>query len=740
MNSEPQPLSLRGCAPFPLSHYLKALGVIQIVAEQADPNAKACWASNQFVLYSCLNQKQIETFFLNEYSPSPIVAPWNGGSGFNPKDNQVAIREIRQGEANRFSAYRAAIEGCMEALARLGIVQKVDAEQKPQLLLECRNVLSDNVLHWLDSAVVLTGDGPKYPPLLGTGGNDGRLDFTNNFMQRLCDLIDPNTGAPTAKSESWLIASLFGDATDQLQRGVAIGQFDPASAGGANSTAGYDAESLVNPWDYVLMLEGALLFAAAAVKKLEDRGSGALGYPFCVRPAGVGYGSASLADEDAGRAEIWLPLWSQPASLPELRLLFSEGRATVNRRAARSGVDFARAVASLGVDRGIEAFERYGFHQRNGLSFFAVPLGRFKVSRQPQADLINELDANGWLDRFRRAATSKTAPARARLALRRLENSILELCQRSGWLAVQNVLMALGQAEEALAVSSRWREATFMAPVPLLLPEWLAEAHDGSTEFRLAASLASIYHSELGSLRRHMEPIELRRKGERGWATWSETPDDPAMVWGGGGLTRNLIAVLRRRVIEAERGGKDRGDAKLLFPGKASFAPGLGDIAKFIESAVDDERIEALLKGLILIDWDQARRIGVWNLVPPAGREPFPGAAYALLKLCHLPKDLDGVAIPLTTQITHRAAIGDIAGATMLAARRLRASGFPSAVQVVPQDRKLGIRTAAALMFPVWDSDVQRDNDVQKLKNAVIRPAESNEEPEKPELKMSEAT
>lgn len=31
---------LDGCAPTPLAHYLKALGILRLVAEQADPNAR----------------------------------------------------------------------------------------------------------------------------------------------------------------------------------------------------------------------------------------------------------------------------------------------------------------------------------------------------------------------------------------------------------------------------------------------------------------------------------------------------------------------------------------------------------------------------------------------------------------------------------------------------------------------------------------------------------------------------
>src|SRR5690606_22287281 len=144
-------------------------------------------------------------------------------------------------------------------------------------------------------AFVLTQDGVRYPPLLGTGGNDGRLDFTNNFMQRLTEIFDPETGEPQERADRLLGNSLFGEVVSGLSDN-AIGQFGPAAAGGANASSGFTAKALVNPWDFVLMLEGAMLFAAASVKRLGSSQSGQLVYPFSVRTTGTGYGSASGAD------------------------------------------------------------------------------------------------------------------------------------------------------------------------------------------------------------------------------------------------------------------------------------------------------------------------------------------------------------------------------------------------------------------------------------------------------------
>ncbi|MGC9036201.1 MAG: type I-G CRISPR-associated protein Cas8g1/Csx17, partial [Verrucomicrobiia bacterium] len=81
---------LNGCSPTPIAFYLKALGVLRLVSEQKDPTAKGCWQRDRFVLYTKLTEKELLDFFLYEYEPTPIVAPWNGGSGFYPKDKKSA--------------------------------------------------------------------------------------------------------------------------------------------------------------------------------------------------------------------------------------------------------------------------------------------------------------------------------------------------------------------------------------------------------------------------------------------------------------------------------------------------------------------------------------------------------------------------------------------------------------------------------------------------------------------------
>jgi CRISPR-associated protein Csx17 len=733
--SNSAPVILTGCTPIPLAHYLKALGVLRLVAESehGDAFATGRWTSDQLLLTSSFDRETLVSFFLKNYAPTAVLAPWNGGSGFFPKDNDAALVAIEKSNVTRLATYRDGIAAARAELQALGLKAKPDGGTKALLLQSCRNSFPEDALAWLDAVFVLGQDGAKFPPLLGTGGNDGRLEFTNNFMQRITEVMDSATGASTADSERWLRAALFATPAPGLAAKAPIGQFFPGAAGGANGTSGFDAPSAVNPWDFILMIEGALLFAAASVRRLESVDGGLFIYPFCVRQAGVGYASAAGSDEKDARCEMWMPLWNTPTTLPELRAIFSEGRAQVRGRAARSGVDFAQAAVTLGVDRGIAAFQRYGFQVRNGLSYFATPLERVIVRRNARADLL--ADVEHWHDRLRqKAGPTQDAPASVARALNLLERRIVEMCREDSTASSQAVIAALGNAERALAKSYKWTtESAYLRPLHGLKPQWLTDADDGSTEFRLAASLAGM-RAWLGGketlyFRQHLEPLEMGANKERSWASWDKTPSND-VVWHDGDLSGALNAILARRLVRVEKSGA-RG-----WPDFSPCVAKLTDITAFIEGRTNDALLADLIWGLSLVDWETILRIRrsekAARLATEANAESnessghteadaeetpqakvpsieeeqqaIPSAFYALLRLCfRAAKTAD--TIPLDARILNRAMSGDGTAASELAARRLRTSGKAPLVASLPVRGDIARRTAAAMLFPIGYRD-----------------------------------
>ena len=510
-----EPLALRGCATTPLASYLKALGVLRLISspanhvsgEAADPQARGWWENECFHLRTTLGRDALQHFFLHDYAPSPIIAPWNGGSGFYAGDNKHGFDPLATGQvAARFGNISSAIRNTVRIVADLKLAEKPEGEAKVGLVAALRAELADAALLWLDAVLALSGDGLAYPELLGTGGNDGRLDFTNNFARRLVSrtkpagLFEASSGEPSNEAARLLEASLLAAPVVGLCS-AKIGQFAPGAAGGPNATNGYSANSEVNSWDFVLMLEGAATFAGAATRRHQHPPGGATAgtttrsgasFPFTVRAVSAGWGGVEAADENDARAEFWAPIWTRPARSLEIDSLLGEGRAVLNERTARDGLDFARAAASLGVSRGFRSFERFGFLMRAGRTYLATPIGRRSAAPSPGAQLVADLDAGAWLERVRRVGRNEEEPGAARRAIKRLEDALFGLLASSeGSREVERAIVALGQVAGWLALSPSGRKA-IATPPPVFSSAWLQRADDGTAEFRVAAALAAL--------------------------------------------------------------------------------------------------------------------------------------------------------------------------------------------------------------------------------------------------------
>src|SRR5690606_8663879 len=99
---------LSGCATQPLGAYLKAMGILRIVAEQADPEARGYWRHDGFILQTVLDRDALMNFFLNDWQPNPFLSPWNKGSGLLGTDKK-GVEPLEQSIAPRFQRIRDGI-------------------------------------------------------------------------------------------------------------------------------------------------------------------------------------------------------------------------------------------------------------------------------------------------------------------------------------------------------------------------------------------------------------------------------------------------------------------------------------------------------------------------------------------------------------------------------------------------------------------------------------------------------
>lgn len=757
-----QMLSLNGCTPTPLASYLKALGVLRLLSsasnsadgQAADPHVRGWWASEHFHLITTLDRDTLLNFFLEKYAPSPIIAPWNGGSGFYRKDNKEGFEPLNSTVvAKRFEIISSAIQRASQIIKRVGLTEKPDGNTKVKLLAMLRSELPDTALDWIDAALVLAGEKAKYPQLLGTGGNDGRLEFTNNFMRRLVakkGLFDVSSGAPSEDAERLLLSSLFDISTPGLSS-VVVGQFAPGPAGGPNASTGFVGAGNVNPWDFVLMLEGSVAFSGSATRRHQGMSAFGASFPFTVRAVGAGGGSVGIEDEQNARAEFWAPLWSRPSRFLEINALLSEGRAVLNGRTVRDGLDFARAITGLGTSRGFSQFERFGFFMRSGKAYFATPISRAATERSTGTRLLADLDTGGWLDRVRHVGRQKEESTAARNAIKQLEDALFELVAPSlTSIRIERVLVAIGRVAAWLAVSPKGRDTVGMPP-PMLSSEWVQEADDGSAEFRVAAALAGLgleqrshegiaKDSSMGGdgssdatldtrqglpaappMAMHFAPVDdkqfVNRRRTRRWASDAASAS-AMMVWGGGSFVSNLISVLERRLVDMSmRGLVDK-------PLAGATTAGLADVATFLSGDLDDSRCSALLRGLI---WASPATLPrrEHEVDDSLASVPF---AYSALKPLFVPDEAlhrvravaPAVQMPVPPGLVARLRVagGDLkrrqtTDAVQMALGRARASGLASpfgdalsAAHVTSSRVGVGVRPdrlAAALLIPISD-------------------------------------
>lgn len=696
-----------GCAPVPLAHYLKAAGILRLVAEDqehGDPEARGWWEGDRFRLASKLNRLELETFFLEWYQPTPLVAPWNGGTGFYPKDKKArrAIDGVSNHPSRRFSTYRAAIADAQRLVADRK--EAPGTKDKAEFLASCLKSWRGSHRDAMAAAVVLTLDGkPGYPSLLGTGFNDGRLDFTSNFMERLLVLF-PAIGLPQSTCDL-LSESFWRSPACGMDGKGAIGQFLPGGAGGANSTAGPIGDPFSNPWDFILMLEGAILFVAHATRRLSVSTQSRAAAPFAVNAQGAGYASAADSDESQ-RGEQWMPMWSQPTTLVEVRHLLAEGRAQLGSKPASEPLDLARSVMRLGTARGITEFQRFGYIERNGQANLAVPLGRFRVPdcSLPLLACLDDLDA--WLPRLRREARTSQAPTRLRLAERRLSDALFAVVQSpkqpARW---QTLLLQLAVVEGVMVSGSGYKAG----PVPRLRPEWVSAAADGSPEFRLALALAlqagdfgRNNRQSIGNVRQHWLPLAKGRFATTGTGSQTRLHVGPEVVMRGRRGIDDAIALVERRLVEAAQ----RGERRLPLVGAHRAMAQSADLAALLAGDVDLDQTLGLARALMAVDGR------AWALHPVPPKPPTdkrqPDDGWLVLRLALLPWPFkDGRCIGTDPAIVRRLAAGDAAGAVELALRRLRAAGVSATVRAATAPPETARLWAAALAFPISENTAE---------------------------------
>jgi CRISPR-associated protein Csx17 len=675
---------------------------------------KACKNSRSVPNEESERREWLETFLLEACEFSPLLSPWQKNTAFLPYDRkkqkkidrdrkgQEALSTIVSAGTCGSQAYRAAIrsfarefgldlnasEGqwvdTLKEIEDPDLFRGLNSENEQgrnagrksaaqaRLIERTRNACNDpRVTTWLDTVghpKVSTnrfGKEREWFSLLGEGAAEGSGGMIMHLEMALADVLSRKR----ASAQSWLRASLWGASTcGHLSEDYAIGLFYPLRKETPNSGQDFESKRTGAAWDVILLFEGVLLFAGSMARRMNARKS-VPAFPF--------YCSSSLGGNPAGgpteiqgskksisSGEVWCPIWTQPATLRDLRALFSEGRMQIDGRDARLATQFIRALGRFGCDRGIDAFQRYGLLRRSGsfgnqdqTTTLAVPIGIYSVAANSVLALLDELfdyeqdvlDASGQ----RAILNSDSQPRRIILARCRFEEALFNASrfgleshgERGDQIAVdfRSKLMEVAVASAALnrecgvtdgrihdregkmpkkeegpnvpcapSLSYDWLRLQYVAPaVP---PKRADLFDDGTPEWRLARALGTICpwgrkpetskrteSAAVGAIRENL----VRQVRSEGGASWNWEPESRRAVWTWGReALSNCASVLHRRLVDAQAGS---GEGLPLF---SPYGADAQDVIALWRGEVNDQRLSELLYAFALIrSWHKVKAV-----------------------------------------------------------------------------------------------------------------------------------
>ena len=530
----------------------------------------------------------------------------------------------------------------------------------------------------------------SFNPLFGTGGNAGKRDFANGWSKATGDIQKPPKGWKREILNTDLAAFLRGEPGICLADYNAGCWFGAANKAFNSGTAKPFREGQASPWGLALACEAFGLFQGSASRRLGSARRTTGAFPF------VTSGTAPTAPGESGKnlGEVWMPVWEQPMSLPEVTALFQRGRAEVNGRGATTSPAFAAAILQRGVDAGIGEFRRFLLLRTTSENTFESRLASV-IPVSGGAGSITATALNRMLG-FRDSlpADKKKGKRWIYAGLRGpLDDALVAFAERpsseTARTAVDAMIGALWKADRNRGHRTHKPSIKFQqlpgAWAAALLDE---NGGDACAEARIGLALATLVPGRRTGKAKKMSaayflPYWLGVQQRGTYCSISETVPF-RRVWGMGGLTGNLTAVLQRRLMEEEPFAEP--------PFGAWHCVALGDIEAWLSETVDETEVERWAMRFSLFDWSKesvaAARIHLGQASPP---DVTTGslALFALFKPLFqqmllrtlFPEDSKRKAAKVgpLPGITAQLARGDITAAVRLARTAYRVTGMEPA-------------------------------------------------------------
>ena len=561
----------------------------------------------------------------------------------------------------------------------------------------------------------------SFNPLFGTGGNAGKRDFSTGWKKATDAIEKPPRAWKREMLNSDLAAFLRGEP------GLCLADFNSGCWFGAankafnSGTAKPFREGQLSPWAMALACEAFGLFQGSPSRRLGSARRATGAFPF------VTTGAAPTAAGESGKnlGELWLPVWEQPMSLPEVIALFQRGRAEVNGKGATTPPAFAAAILQRGVDSGIREFRRFLLLRTTSENTFESRLASvIPVAGKAEASTATALTRMlGFRDSL--PADRKKGKRWIYEGLRGpLDEALVTLAEQN---TPDNARAAVDEMIGALRKADRNRGHRGHKPsiqFRLLPGAWAAkllteDSSDASAEARIGLALATLWagkklakskKSGAGLLLSYWLGIQQR-------GSYCSIPEAVPFcrVWGAGTLTTNLAAVLQRRLIEEDPSAEP--------PFDSWYRVGLGDIEAWLNGALDDAEVERWMMRFSLFDWNKNSVASVANLLgraDPLGVVSGSLTLFALFKPLFQSWLLSGL-LPIGSKreaakvgplpgIVAQLARGDVSAAAQLARNAYRAAGIEPAKlhshEFACEDPQ---RLLAALLIPAQRRGITED-------------------------------
>jgi CRISPR-associated protein Csx17 len=608
-----EPLYLKGCRHDILGHYLKAIGLLRVLAKCADqvhrdPDAEGWWDMGQacFCLRSekCPTMGKLVEFFEKHYRPTPLAAGWNGDVGLDEKTAKALKIESERTLALSFSG--RVVTGKPEGqllLGKLSTRQAFDAfrDAIEQTLAECIDAISapryshggDNPL-WLNKSIA------------------GRAHALRTHWEYVAKWENLRTQKDLAAFVSLVTSSLEGNSPfTKPQKGKGTPFFSDAIKA-YNVGSGWVEEKFpFNALDYILAVEGAFAMRGTVARTLGANTRRFAAFPFVFDTG------ENLVNKDGETkqtaAALWFPIWDRHITFLELASFIGDAQARLPGKEVRFSAEFSRALHSQGVDAGFSGWQEFRFKQL----ITDVPwitTGRYVgIHCRKEATLLNQaltpLDESNFLDQFdlfrkKDGKFDKNGPHRVRATVNAaMETAAHEPTPHHCLVLLESIFSACRQmcVSKSFREKLRGKRASFFQALPM--EEWntLLNPLESQAEFRIARALASITglqrqgdggYSAAQPILGSLLPLTC---GRSSWFLPEKGDRTQQDVWTGTDLAYDLAAVLRRRYVDSL---KDEQPAL-----RAVHGAKLDDVLTFLRGGLDDRLIARWAEAMSLIGW-----------------------------------------------------------------------------------------------------------------------------------------